>query len=604
MAELNFELFSSHRFRIGLLIFLAFSGFTVLAIRLWMMQVVDNTKYEVKSQEQSVRTIRIPPVRGRILARDGSAFVENRVSWDVQLHLAELRARTVKDTIANIMKAVNTASERIGRENPLTEEEIQRHMNYYPGMPLSLFTDISPLEMGKLQEEMPRIPGLEIAEEPVRVYPAGPLAAQLLGYVGKNDPKEQDDRGEYFYYVANPGGKSGLEYLYNTQLSGSAGRKLAIVNSSGFVHRYEETEEEKARNGLDLGLTLDIKAQKIAEKLLEDKKGAIVLLNANNGEILAMASAPTYDPGLFVPKISAADYRRLTSDPGKPFLNRAAAGSYMPGSIIKPLTALAVLNAGIDPETVYECSGKAPYGYGPIRCFGGAVHGEIDLQSAIRKSCNGYFVVMGHEAGIDHISSVFQSAGIGEKTGFLLREAAGHLPKNSPSWRSEETAYVSFGQGKVELTPLQAAIYTAAIANGGVRWKPILVSRIYDTSHEGQSVTVFDAKPEEAGRLDASPEALEIVREGMRQVIWEQGGSGKAARSGKIRLCGKTGTADVSRQGVKTKNTWFIGYGEYPAEDENKKTELYAIAIVIEDGESGGRTAAPVAGQFFERWLP
>lgn len=220
------------------------------------------------------------------------------------------------------------------------------------------------------------------------------------------------------------------------------------------------------------------------------------------------------------------------------------------------------------------------------------------MYDAIKKSCNCYFVTMGLRAGIDLLSRVFASAGIGSPTGFELPERKGILPVNSAVWRPQETAYVSFGQGKIELTPLQAAVYAAALANGGYRWKPHVISRLLDTSQNGPPASVRDTVPEVMGRLDATDDMLAVVREGMRRVVWEYGGSGSRARTEKIHLSGKTGTADVVSGGKKYKNTWFVGFGR-----DSKTKTLYAVSILVEQGESGGRTAAEAAGEFFNQWL-
>ena len=596
--NINLELLTSLRVRIGILLSLAFILFSIIAIRLWEMQVMRGAQYREKAQKQSIRTIRVPAVRGRILARDGTPLAVNRVAYEVLLHPAELRARNIRDTVENILAAGAEASRRLGRENPLTAEKVMRHLNYYPGIPLDLFRDLNQKESVGLREMLPRIRGMEIAAFPVREYPFGALAAHLLGYATRIDPNDASDRRRYSYYISGLTGKSGLEKAMDEELCGSPGRKLAIVNSFGFVHEYLEPGYIAARNGLDLELTLDLKAQRIAEEILGERSGAIVLLNAENGEVLAMASSPRYDLNLFTGKIPAKEYRLLVSDERHPFVHRAALGAYMPGSIIKPLTAVAALHAGVRPDDLYDCEGKVPFGYSSIRCMNNAVHGEIDMYDAIKKSCNCYFVTMGLRAGIDLLSRVFASAGIGSPTGFELPERKGVLPVNSAVWRPQETAYVSFGQGKIELTPLQAAVYAAALANGGYRWKPRLVSRVWDTSQNGPPAVVRDTVPEVTGRLDATDEMLAVIQEGMRRVVWEYGGSGSRARTEKIHLSGKTGTADVISNKKKYKNTWFIGFGRDP---ETKN--LYAISILIEEGESGGRTAAEAAGQFFDQWL-
>lgn len=596
--NINWEILTSLRVRIGILLALTFILFSVIAIRLWEMQVMRGGQYRERSQKQSIRTIREPAVRGRILARDGTPLAVNRVSYEVVLHPAELRARNIRDTVDNILAAGAEAARRLGRENPLTGEKVMRHLNYYPGIPLELFRDLSQKESVGLREMLPRIRGMEIAPAPVREYPFGSLAAHLIGYAGRTDPNDASDRKRYSYYISGLTGKSGLEKVMDEELCGSPGRKLAIVNSFGFVHEYLDPGSVAARNGLDLVLTLDLKAQQTAEKVLGERSGAIVLLNAENGEILAMASSPRYDLNLFTKKIPAREYRLLASDERHPFVHRAAQGSYMPGSIIKPLTALAALHAGIRPDDLFDCEGKVPFGYNPIRCMNNAVHGEIDMYDAIKKSCNCYFVTMGLRAGIDLLSRVFASAGIGSPTGFELPERKGILPVNSAVWRPQETAYVSFGQGKIELTPLQAAVYAAALANGGYRWKPHVISRLLDTSQNGPPASVRDTVPEVMGRLDATDDMLAVVREGMRRVVWEYGGSGSRARTEKIHLSGKTGTADVVSGGKKYKNTWFVGFGR-----DSKTKTLYAVSILVEQGESGGRTAAEAAGEFFNQWL-
>lgn len=595
---INLEMLTSPRVRIGFILSVICLFYCIIIIQLWNMQIIRKEEYQDRTRRQSLRTIRIPPIRGQILARNGEPLATNRVSYNAKLHLAELRAKTTKTTVKKIQAAISETAARIGREHQFTEEKIRRHMNYYTGIPMELFQDLTPKELAALRELHPVIEGLEITAEPVRTYPQGVMAAHLLGYVGAGDPKKANDRNNFFYYIPDATGKTGLELKYDDKLRGTPGRRLAMVNSAGYVHEYLQTEPSV--NGQTLRLTLDFHAQLCAEQLLQDKTGSIVLLNANNGEILAMASSPAYSPESFIPKITTRDYRLLAENPARPFVNRAVSGSYMPGSIIKPLTALAALGHGLDAKQHFECEGSVPYGYNKsIRCMFNAVHGSIDLMEALKRSCNGYFVQAGVNCGIERLSQLFASAGIGSYTGFELQERKGYLPKPGGRWTESETAYVSFGQGKIEITPLQAAVYTAAIANGGTRWKPILVKSIHDTSgRHREPITVYDAIPEKRGILATDQQALKLVREGMRQVVHGSGGSGRLARNPAVSLSGKTGTADVITVRGKSKNTWFIGFGTDP---ETKV--LYSIAIVIEGGESGGKTAAPIAGQFFKNYF-
>jgi len=453
-------------------------------------------------------------------------------------------------------------------------------------------------ERGRLDELFPPIRGLEVTAEPMREYPFGSLAAQLIGYVGNEDPSGADDRREYFYYLPSLEGRSGLEYQFNDKLSGKAGSQFVMVNSNGFVHEQLE-EPTPPENGYDLRLTLDIKGQTAAERALKGHIGSIVVLSAESGAVRVMASSPTFSPADFVPSISRTRFRELNEDPGKPFLNRAVQGAYMPGSTIKPLTALAGLEKGIPETKTYDCEGFTLHGYNNRRISCTGIHHKLDMRHAIMRSCNVYFVELGIDTGIDALSRVFASAGIGRKTGIEVGERAGNLPKNGPDWNENETAYVSIGQGKITVTPLQAAVFYAAIANGGIMYKPYLIDHIYDHDRlSGDRLSVFDAVPFKTGRLAASKESLDVVREGMHMVVHESAGSGRRGNIQSADLYAKTGTADVGEGANATKNTWFNGFVKDP-----HTGELLSFAAVIEHGESGGTTTAPIVAEMLTEWF-
>ena len=585
--------------RVGILALAAFLLFSVLVIRLWQMQVIRSSEYEYKDRKQSARRIRIPAMRGEIFGRDGTAIVRNRPSYNVLFHPGEMTTERSRDRAQFIMDQADQVAAVLGRYNPLTLENVRRHLNYQPGLPLTAFKDLSDEERGRLDELFPPVRGLEVTAEPMREYPFGSLAAQLIGYVGNEDPGAADDRREYFYYLPSLEGRSGLEYQFNDKLSGKAGSQFVMVNSNGFVHEQLE-EPTPPENGYDLRLTLDIDGQIAAEHALRGHLGAIVVMSAETGAVRVMASSPTFPPGDFVPSISRARFNALNEDPGNPFLNRAVQGSYMPGSTIKPLTALAGLENGIPDTKTYDCTGIAPHGYGSgIRCTARYGHGDLDMRHAIMKSCNVYFVELGVEVGIDALSRMFASAGIGTKTGIEIAERAGYLPKDGPKWNENETAYVSIGQGKVEVTPLQAAVFYGAIANGGTMYKPYLIDHIYDHDRiTGTQLSVFDAVPLKTGRLAASKESLDVIREGMYLVVHDPAGSGRRGDVKSAELYAKTGTADVGRGANATKNTWFNGFVKHP-----RTGELLSFAAVIEHGDSGGGTTAPVVAEMFTEWF-
>lgn len=586
--------------RISLLALFAFLLCSILLIRIWDMQIRRGDFYETASAKQSNRTIRVPALRGEIMDREGNVLAGNRVSYDVLFHPSEMLLERSKDLSQFILDNADLVGETIGRSSQLTKTEVRRHLNMRPGLPITVFKDLSPKELGSLCEMHPPVRGMEISAQPVRDYPYGPLAAHMLGYVARDSRNLAPDSKSYDYYLSDLRGRSGLEYLLNDKLRGRPGMQSVVVNSNGFITEASDKEEWiDPENGFDVQLTLDLNVQSLAENALKHRVGAIVVLDARTGAILAMASSPAYDPSAFVPSISPADYRALQSDPNHPFLNRATS-SYMPGSTIKPLVALAALESGIDPEETVECKGLSPHGYGRgIHCTSRRGHGALNLYDALKHSCNVYFVERGMSLGVERLSRLFRSAGIGSKTGVELSENSGYLPKPSSKWNRNETAYVSIGQGKVLVTPLQAAVFYAAIANGGTIWKPYLVERIYDPIPKtGDRLSVYDAKPEKRGVLDASPENLAVVREGLRRVVNDPRGTGRRARNKGAIICGKTGTADVSSSSGHKKNTWFCGYAENP---ETKG--LYSFAILIENGSSGGGTCAPIAAEIFEQWF-
>ena len=583
--------------RVGLLVLVGFLLFSVLVIRLWYMQVIRASEYEYKDRKQSARRIRIPAMRGEIFGCDGTAIVRNRPSFNVLFHPGEMTTERSRDQAQFIMDKADQIAAVLGRYNPLTLDNVRRHLNYQPGLPLTAFKDLSDEERGRLDELYPPVRGLEVTAEPMREYPFGSLAAQLIGYVGNEDPGAADDRREYFYYLPSLEGRSGLEYQYNEKLSGKAGSQFVMVNSNGFV--YEQLEEPTPpENGYDLRLTLDIDGQLAAERALKGNLGAIVVMNANSGAVRVMASSPTFPPGDFVPSISRRRFKELNEDPGKPFLNRAVQGSYMPGSTIKPLTALAALENGIPESKTYDCEGHTSLGYsGGIRCT--SIHHDLDMRHAIMKSCNVYFVELGVEVGIDALSRMFDSAGIGRKTEIEIAERAGYLPKDGPKWNENETAYVSIGQGKIEVTPLQAAVFYAAIANGGTIYKPYLIDHIYDHDRlTGNRLSVFDAVPLKTGKLAASAKSLDVIREGMYLVVHDSAGSGRRGNIQSAELYAKTGTANVGTGSKATKNTWFNGFVKHP-----RTGELLSFAAVIENGDSGGGTTAPIVAEMFTEWF-
>ena len=577
--------------RILLMFFLVMLLLSTMIIRLWNVQVVSGLEFDEKASGLYARSIRLPALRGRIYSSDGCLLAANRPVVNVQFHLSEMPISGRLGQSADlILKTVKEVEKAAGRKSSVTRKSIIYHMQHKPGIPLTVLRGLDRAELAKIAEIMPPIRGMELSVESMRWYPFASLASQLIGYTSLRDPGTAEDRGEYFYYLPDVAGRTGLEKQYDLELTGKPGKKLVKVNHRGFVH--EVVGEEKMESASDLMTTLDSRLQRKAAQLLEGREGAIVMLDASDGSVLALESAPGFNLNSFVPRISTRHYAMLNNHPGKPFLNKALQDAYMPGSIIKPLVALAILENGGSADDELECDGATEFGDGSrIRCWawmtGG--HGPLNLTDAIKFSCNDYFIEHGMELGIDKLQTMFASAGIGSRTGIGLPETAGSLPgrDHRAGWNRYETALVSIGQGKILVTPLQAACYAAAIANGGCLWQPRLVREIRNPETRRRIPT----RPVLRGKLKASPANIAIVREGMFRAVNEFGGGARLARLKELTLSGKTGTAEVGPKDKRTKNTWFIGFAELPS------GRLVAVTVLILRGESGNKTAAPLAAE-------
>ncbi len=573
----------------------------MLLARLWYEQVRSGPVHQKAISRQSIRHIRLPPIRGNLFARDGTRLTDNRLVYDVQFHVHEMRQpgrNGLRKTIDFIINQINHTTQIIDRKHSITEKEIKRHINVYPALPFTAFRDLSMAEHARLSEAMPGIPGLEITTRTQRMYPLSEVGAHLIGFVGRRDPNDESDRSQYSYFLPEHVGRTGLERLFNGYLRGEGGVMLVRVDSMGFFHQ-EVAGTIHAQAGQDIVLTLDARAQAEAQKLLHGISGAFVVLDCRTGAVLAMASSPTYD----LNGMSGSRYSGLAGDSTyRPLLNRAISGGYAPGSIIKPLVAMRILADGAyGVNELVSCNGAFEIGDTKIRCAHQSGHGAISMVQALESSCNPYFIGGGVTLGLEQLQHVFRQCGIGANPRFELstRGSGGTLPSRELKWRRRkqrwnafDTALISIGQGMISVSPLQAAVYTAAIANRGTLYRPYIVDRIQDRS--GQ-VTV-QTRPEVVSRLDFAPWVFDVVHDGMHHVVHGGRAGAPAARTPTIELAGKTGTAEVGFGRNKRKNTWFICFGPYP-------DPRYAVAVLVEGGVSGGRTAAPLARRFFDAYL-
>jgi len=600
---------SSSYLRIMLIMLLLLGGYLFLLGALWLVQIQQGEEHRQRISKQCVRRIRIPAVRGRIISADNKVIADNQPVYEAVLHLEEMRQPGNRArTIAFIMDALNRIAVTVGRQNVTTLEMLTRHMTTRPGLPFVVYDDLTTAELAKLAELPVPPPGMEIIVVPQRYYPEGDIYAHVLGYTGPEDRKTADDRDQFFYYLPDSIGKSGLEAAYDKisdtpvpirGLRGEPGGSMVLVDHRGYV--FEVLDTEPAAHGNDLVTTLDSRAQKIAHDLMSGHVGAMILMDADTGAVLAMVSSPFYNPNSLSGGITADNWRRLVADSHKPLLNRVTQGAYTPGSIMKPLVALALLenHADISPVT---CVGGTWIGRARLRCTGWKKggHGTVDLVRALTVSCNDYFVQRGMGLGMEPIRAMMDNAGLGNKTGFCLPERSGMLPDRDlyyklyhAQWSLFDTAQLSIGQGMILVTPLQVVTYISALANGGTLWQPYLLKEIRDFNGN----VLYVNRPHLNRQMKLAPENLDMVRRGMREVVAADDGSGRKGACSKIDLYGKTGTGEVGPKNNRYNNTWFVGFGE-------ANGHRYAITVFVDHGASGGSTCAPLAAEFFERWLP
>jgi penicillin-binding protein 2 len=481
----------------------------------------------------------------------------------------------------------------VGRPAPCTPGQVERHLMIYPALPFRAMIELNAGELARLTEEMPGITGMEVSTDMRRIYPDGEPGAHVIGYVDRRREPSAEERADFNYYLPELRGRRGLETVFDSVCAGVGGARMVRVDSTGYYHE-DVIPPVPPRAGHDLQLTIDSRAQEIAQRLMQGKRGALVLLNCRNGAVIAMVSAPSFDLNQV-----RSRYRQLSAAEDRPLVNRALAAGYAPGSIIKPLVALAALqHRQITPETVYRCEGYHRVGNSRVRCSVRSGHGDVQLASAIEQSCNPYFIAAGVATGIDRLQPLFRDAGLGRGPGLELqpRGSAGILPgrgelirRQHRSWTAFDTALVSIGQGFIAISPLQAAAFTAALANGGTLYRPHLVRGFCDANGRYLRVT----KPRILSTLNVAPEYFALVHAGMRRVVVGASATAPAAQTPVIELAGKTGTAQAGRGRT---NTWFVCFGPY-------KDPTYAMAVLVEDGQSGGRSAAPVARRFFEQYI-
>lgn len=552
---------------------------------------------------KDARTItqKIPAPRGQIVDREGKAFAQNEVAYQVSLQYGQFEnadrnfvvawGRQRLDALGLILKTGVVTK---------TDDELYDHYRHRRWLPLIVSGQLSEKEAKAIQTKLSS--GLALHPVYRRHYPEKESAAHIIGYTGSvgklptgpinfNEPLWEESEG-----------RSGLERYFETQLTGVPGMKKLLFNERG--EKLLEEQVIRPKPGGTIVTTLDLKWQKLAEDVLRKgcKRGAFVVLDVVTGEVLVMASRPSFDLNLFIPGINDTDWKALNEDPAAPLHGRAFQSTYPPASTYKPIVALAALNNGVVTEssTIY-CPASIRIGNHTFHNHNKKAEGSINVKRAIARSTNPWFYQVGIDVGPSSFLDLSRRLGMGTKTGLpLIGEESGLVPDNEYMQRVHkrrfmdgDTANMSIGQGALLSTPLQVAQAMAGIANGGALPKLQLIKQVQDVRGRVVQASI----PERRNWLGVTPEAVETVREGMRDVVTAGYGTGRSAGLSYTTLCGKTGTAQWGPKSKNQRLAWFAGFLPF----DNPR---YAFAVLYEgrpnETVSGGRMAAPMVRNFFE----
>jgi penicillin-binding protein 2 len=588
--------------RINGVIICALFAFVVLLIRLIYLQVVMGDEYRRLSLNNSIRLQSIDPPRGRLYDRYSNLLVDNRPSFDVNITLKD--ARPLQQTLEKLSLHLQTPSEKLLS----TIKQAQGASAYKP---LLLKQDVGRDMLAAIEVNKYDLPGVSVNVNLRRQYIYERNAAHLIGYLSEISPDELKSGTFPDYRSGDLIGKFGAEKVYEHFLRGKRGGRQVEVNANGLVVRILKTVE--AEPGLNVYLTIDQKLQHRTEELLEGVVGAAVAIEPETGQILALASSPTFDQNFFVGGITHEQWYSLISNPFKPMSNRAIQGEYPPGSTYKIVTALAGLEEGvIDEHTTLYCPGYYRFGARVYRCWKKEGHGKVGILKALEESCDVFFYQVGQRLGVDRLAWYAKGFGLGSPTGIVLdHESHGLIPtaawkekRIGIPWQDGETLSVAIGQGFDLATPIQMAALAAALANGGKRYQPIILDSVQ--SSDGQ--ILLQNEPKLIGKLPVSPSNLDIVRRGLWKVVNGENGTARGSRLVDIEMSGKTGTSQViSRKEDDTlpeenipvhlrSHAWFVAYAP------SDKPRI-AVAVVVEHGEHGSGTAAPIAREMIKTYL-
>ncbi|MCH8188946.1 MAG: penicillin-binding protein 2 [Proteobacteria bacterium] len=567
---------------------------SVLVGRMYYLQVVESDQYKVLADENRINLRLLPPQRGRILDRFGIELASNQQNYRVVL-VAEQADDVEKtlDALGRLVRVPDHVRQRVLKE-------VNRRRGF---VPVTVIENLTWEEFARINVNSPNLPGLQPDIGESRFYPFGRILAHVVGYVGA--VSENDLDGDPVLEL--PGfklGKNGVEKVREMDLRGKAGLSRVEVNAFGRVIR--ELTRDEGQPGQDVRLTIDSRLQEFVLSKLGEESASAAVLDIHTGAVLALGTAPNFDPHQFSFGLSQAQWKELVSNPRTPLVNKVISGQYPPGSTFKMMVALAALESGITTKThrVF-CRGKIKLGNATFHCWKRGGHGDMDLLQAIQQSCDVYFYDISKRVGVDRIAEMSNRFGLGQRTGIELpSEKKGLIPTRAwkqatigVPWQQGETLVSGIGQGFVLTTPLQLAVMTARLANGGLAVAPRI--------HLPAPSDPAGAGAPDLPSIGVSRSSLAIVVEGMNRVSNSQRGTAFRARikEKEFTLAGKTGTSQVRRITTAERRTGLLKNKDRPWKDRDHalfvafaplSAPRYAAAVVVEHGGSGSRVAAPL----------
>jgi penicillin-binding protein 2 len=591
----------------------------VVVARLVQLQVLEHELYAEQSQGNRIRIEAVPPTRGLIFDRRGRVIAENLPAY--QLELIPEQVPDIDDTLARLARIGLIEEEDIPRFNGLSQSGPRFK-------PITLRFRLTDKEIANFAVQRPRFPGVDLQPRLVRHYPDGELVAHAVGYVGALSTTDLQRLDEAAYAGTSHTGKTGVEHFNEDVLHGDVGHRQVVTNAFGRQVPLETRDgpdgaptSESPSPGDNLFLSIDLDLQRIAAEALADWRGAIVAIDPQTGEILALYSSPSFDPNTFATGMSASEYNALQNNEDRPLFNRAVRGTYPPGSTIKPMLSLAALEVGATNLTRRSmCIGwySLPGSSHRYRDWRPQGHGEIDLHDAISQSCDVYFYEISRDIGIDNMHYYLDQFGLGTSTGIdMIGESDGLVPSREwkrgafreradQVWFPGETIIASIGQGYMLATPLQLAHATATLAARGQRFKPRLVAAI-ENPLTGER-TLMPSEPLPRVQID-NEFYWENVLNAMRDVLQGETGTARATGLGApYTMAGKSGTAQVFTVAQEEE------YDEEEIDERLRDHALFiafapfddpqiAVSVIIENGSSGSRVAAPIARAIMDQYL-